>query len=89
MTPLLMDRYRDRLAGVLSCYDRIVPSGPKPTPAQAGDGNRGDQPVLALWAEQDVIIADEFRDGNSLPPRRRGSRPARATAGWSKRRWRM
>jgi hypothetical protein len=24
MTPLLMDRYRDRLAGVLSCYDRIV-----------------------------------------------------------------
>jgi hypothetical protein len=28
------------------------------------DGNRGYQPVLALWAEQDVIIADEFRDGN-------------------------
>jgi hypothetical protein len=22
------------------------------------------QPVLALWAEQDVIVADEFRDGN-------------------------
>jgi len=31
------------------------------------DGNRGYQPVLALWAEQDVILADEFRDGNSLP----------------------
>src|SRR5271156_635245 len=31
------------------------------------DGNRGYQPVLALWAEQDVIVADEFRDGNSLP----------------------
>src|ERR1700737_3526459 len=31
------------------------------------DGNRGYQPVLALWAEQDVIIAEEFRDGNSLP----------------------
>ena len=28
------------------------------------DGNRGYQPVLALWAEQDVIVADEFRDGN-------------------------
>jgi hypothetical protein len=28
------------------------------------DGNRGYQPVLALWAEQDVILADEFRDGN-------------------------
>jgi hypothetical protein len=28
------------------------------------DGHRGYQPVLALWAEQDVILADEFRDGN-------------------------
>jgi hypothetical protein len=28
------------------------------------DGQRGYQPVLALWAEQDVILADEFRDGN-------------------------
>jgi len=28
------------------------------------DGNRGYQPVLALWAEQDVIVADGFRDGN-------------------------
>jgi hypothetical protein len=27
-------------------------------------GERGYQPVLALWAEQDVIVADEFRDGN-------------------------
>ena len=28
------------------------------------DGRRGYQPVVALWAEQDVIVADEFRDGN-------------------------
>lgn len=28
------------------------------------DGTRGYQPVLALWAEHDVIVADEFRDGN-------------------------
>lgn len=28
------------------------------------DGRRGYQPVIALWAEQDVILADEFRDGN-------------------------
>lgn len=28
------------------------------------DGRRGYQPVFALWAEQDVIVADEFRDGN-------------------------
>ncbi|MGC2202175.1 MAG: IS1380 family transposase [Stellaceae bacterium] len=36
------------------------------------DGNRGYQPVLALWAEQDVILADEFRDGNV--PARSGNR---------------
>jgi Transposase DDE domain group 1 len=28
------------------------------------DGRRGYQPVIALWAEHDVILADEFRDGN-------------------------
>ena len=30
MTPLLTDRYRDRVAGVLSCYDRIVITGTLP-----------------------------------------------------------
>ena len=30
----------------------------------AYDGQRGYQPVVALWAEQDVIVADDFRDGN-------------------------
>jgi hypothetical protein len=28
------------------------------------DGRTGYQPVVALWSEQDVILADEFRDGN-------------------------
>jgi hypothetical protein len=28
------------------------------------DGRTGYQPVIALWAEQDVVLADEFRDGN-------------------------
>jgi Transposase DDE domain group 1 len=28
------------------------------------DGRTGYQPVIALWTEQDVILADEFRDGN-------------------------
>jgi DDE family transposase len=28
------------------------------------DGRSGYQPVIALWAEQDVVLADEFRDGN-------------------------
>jgi len=28
------------------------------------EGCTGYQPVIALWAEQDVVLADEFRDGN-------------------------
>ena len=46
-------------SGSLACDKRAA--------KRAYDGNRGYQPVLALWAEQDVIVADEFRDGNSLP----------------------
>ena len=45
-------------ATVIACDKRAA--------KRAYDGNRGYQPVLALWAEQDVILADEFRDGNSL-----------------------
>jgi hypothetical protein len=30
----------------------------------AYDGTRGYQPVLVLWAEQDVILTDQFRDGH-------------------------
>jgi len=43
-------------ATVIACDKRAA--------KRAYDGNRGYQPVLALWAEQDVIVADEFRDGN-------------------------
>jgi len=28
------------------------------------DGVRGYQPVIAYWAEQGLILADQFRDGN-------------------------
>jgi hypothetical protein len=28
------------------------------------DGGRGYQPEVVLWVEQDLIVADEFRDGN-------------------------
>jgi hypothetical protein len=28
------------------------------------EGSRGYQPMLAVWAEMDAILADEFRDGN-------------------------
>jgi hypothetical protein len=28
------------------------------------EGTRGYQPMVAMWAEKDLILADEFRDGN-------------------------
>src|ERR1035441_7102376 len=28
------------------------------------EGGRGDQPMVAIWAEADLVLADEFRDGN-------------------------
>jgi len=43
------------------------------------DGRTGYQPVIALWAEQDVVLADEFRDGNSRPSGRRS--PTRGAGG--------
>ena len=43
-------------ATVIACDKRAA--------KRAYDGNRGYQPVLALWAEQDMVVADEFRDGN-------------------------
>ena len=43
-------------ATLLYCTKRAA----KPT----YDGKRGYQPVLALWAEQDMVVAEEFRDGN-------------------------
>jgi hypothetical protein len=30
----------------------------------AYEGERGYQPMLAVWAEMDVVLADQFRDGN-------------------------
>jgi hypothetical protein len=27
-------------------------------------GGRGYQPMLALWSEMNLVVADEFRDGN-------------------------
>ena len=46
--------------------DATVIHSSKRAAKRAYDGERGYQPVLVLWAEQDVIVADEFRDGNVL-----------------------
>ena len=44
--------------------DATVIASSKRAAKVAYTGQRGYQPVIALWAEQDVIVADEFRDGN-------------------------
>ena len=44
--------------------DATIVASSKRAAEPCHDGRRGYQPVVALWAEQDVIVADEFRDGN-------------------------
>ncbi len=44
--------------------DATVIHATKRAAKRSHEGERGYQPVLVLWAEQDVIVADEFRDGN-------------------------
>jgi len=44
--------------------DATVIESSKRVAAMTYKGERGYQPVLVLWAEQDLIVADEFRDGN-------------------------
>ena len=41
----------------------IIGSG-KQFALRSYEGARGYQPMLAVWAEMDVVLADEFRDGN-------------------------
>jgi len=44
--------------------DATLVESHKDTATVAYDGTRGYQPVVVLWAEQDVIVHDEFRDGH-------------------------
>ena len=44
--------------------DATVLASDKRAAKPAYDGQRGYQPVVALWAEQDAILSDEFREGN-------------------------
>ena len=43
--------------------DATLVESHKDTATVAYDGTRGYQPVVVLWAEQDVILHDQFRDG--------------------------
>ena len=44
--------------------DATIVESHKDAATVAYDGTRGYQPVVVLWAEQDVILHDEFRDGH-------------------------
>jgi hypothetical protein len=43
--------------------DATLVEAHKDTATVAYDGTRGYQPVVVLWAEQDLILHDQFRDG--------------------------
>lgn len=45
-------------------HDATIIESHKRTARIAYEGTRGYQPMLAVWAEQDLVLVDEFRDGN-------------------------
>jgi hypothetical protein len=58
--------------------DATILESHKQSARAAYDGRTGYQPVIALWAEQDIVLADEFRDGKV--PAGTGNRRVVATA---------
>jgi len=44
--------------------DATISESRKQEALRAYEGERGYQPMLAVWAEMNVVLADEFRDGN-------------------------
>jgi hypothetical protein len=47
--------------------DSTIMESPKREALRTYQGERGYQPMLAVWAETNLILADQFRDGN-VPP---------------------
>jgi len=45
-------------------HDGTIIKSTKREAAKTYEGTHGYQPSLVLWAEQDLVVADEFRDGN-------------------------
>lgn len=45
-------------------HDGTIIEAHKREATVAYDGTRGFQPLVAVWAEQQLVVADEFRDGN-------------------------
>ena len=45
-------------------HDGTIVEAHKREAKVAYEGTRGYQPLVAVWAEEDLIVADQFRDGN-------------------------
>jgi hypothetical protein len=45
-------------------HDGTIIESHKQDAQVAYEGTRGYQPLVAVWAEQDLVVADEFRDGD-------------------------
>jgi hypothetical protein len=45
-------------------HDGTIIEAHKREAVVAYEGTRGYQPLVAVWVEQDLLVADEFRDGN-------------------------
>ena len=71
MTEMLTDRYRKRLAGVLSCYDRIVITGTLPGACYAAG-------VTSFLNAQHIRIFDYARFAEPLRDRIRDAAKALA-----------
>ncbi|MCK6555611.1 hypothetical protein L6Q96_13685 [Candidatus Binatia bacterium] len=45
-------------------HDATIPESHQQEALAHYKGGRGYQPAAVYWVEQDLVIADEFRDGN-------------------------
>ena len=60
----MIDRTHDRPTVATIDQDASVIESAKDEARPTYLGDRGYQPVINYWAEKDMILADEFRDGN-------------------------
>ena len=62
---LSVDRIADPAADTATIdHDGTIIESHKRDAKMAYEGTRGYQPLVAVWVEQDLVVADEFRDGN-------------------------
>jgi len=71
-------------------HDGTIIEAHKRDALTAYEGTRGYQPLVAVWVEQDLIIGDEFRDGNvpgNKDPLSSVRRAIEALPGWVAKRY--